>query len=131
MHLLPGLLGWLITIFPYDGGLWLSSQNRSGASSGLPDFSGASNAVPAAALSVLIFFAYLVADAWHDSPARRRALPWVSAEAIRVPNLPHACLSRPCLAEADRARTACSRSAVLALSLGAIRRPIGTPTTAA
>ena len=70
MHLLPGLLGWLITISLMDGGLWaiqswLTLTGQSGsieyASVVSRLFSGASNAVPVAvALSVLIFFAYLV-----------------------------------------------------------------------
>ena len=70
MHLLPGLLGWLITISLMDGGLWaiqswltLTGQSESIEYSLVVSrlFSGASNAVPVAvALSVLIFFAYLV-----------------------------------------------------------------------
>ena len=70
MHLLPGLLGWLITISLMDGGLWaiqswltLTSQSESIEYASVVSrlFSGASNAVPVAvALSVLIFFAYLV-----------------------------------------------------------------------
>lgn len=70
MHLLPGLLGWLITISLMDGGLWAiqSWQTLTGQSESIEYasvvsrlFSGASNAVPVAvALSVLIFFAYLV-----------------------------------------------------------------------
>lgn len=70
MHLLPGLLGWLITISLMDGGLWaiqswltLTGQSESIEYSSVVSrlFSGASNAVPVAvALSVLIFFAYLV-----------------------------------------------------------------------
>ena len=70
MHLLPGLLGWLITISLMDGGLWaiqswltLTSQSESIDYATVVSrlFSGASNAVPVAvALSVLIFFAYLV-----------------------------------------------------------------------
>lgn len=68
MHLLPGLLGWLITISLMDGGLWaiqswltLTGQSESIEYSLVVSrlFSGASNAVPVA-LSVLIFFAYLV-----------------------------------------------------------------------
>ncbi|WP_311446342.1 hypothetical protein [uncultured Rothia sp.] len=70
MHLLPGLLGWLITISLMDGGQWaiqswltLTGQSESIEYASVVSrlFSGASNAVPvAAALSVLIFFAYLV-----------------------------------------------------------------------
>ena len=70
MHLLPGLLGWLITVSLMDGGLWaiqswltLTGQSESIEYSSVVSrlFSGASNAVPVAvALSVLIFFAYLV-----------------------------------------------------------------------
>ena len=70
MHLLPGLLGWLITISLMDGGLWtiqswltLTGQGESIEYASVVSrlFSGASNAVPVAvALSVLIFFAYLV-----------------------------------------------------------------------
>ena len=70
MHLLPGLLGWLITISLMDGGLWaiqswltLTGQTESIEYASVVSrlFSGASNAVPVAvALSVLIFFAYLV-----------------------------------------------------------------------
>ena len=70
MHLLPGLLGWLITISLMDGGLWaiqswltLTGQSESIEYATVVSrlFSGASNAVPVAvALSVLIFFAYLV-----------------------------------------------------------------------
>lgn len=70
MHLLPGLLGWLITISLMDGGLWaiqswltLTGQSESIDYATVVSrlFSGASNAVPVAvALSVLIFFAYLV-----------------------------------------------------------------------
>ena len=70
MHLLPGLLGWLITISLMDGGLWaiqswltLTGQSESIDYASVVSrlFSGASNAVPVAvALSVLIFFAYLV-----------------------------------------------------------------------
>lgn len=70
MHLLPGLLGWLITISLMDGGLWaiqswltLTGQSESIEYASVVSrlFSGASNAVPVAvALSVLIFFAYLV-----------------------------------------------------------------------
>lgn len=70
MHLLPGLLGWLITISLMDGGLWaiqswltLTGQSESVEYASVVShlFSGASNAVPVAvALSVLIFFAYLV-----------------------------------------------------------------------
>ncbi|MBF1681281.1 MAG: hypothetical protein HXO69_08410 [Rothia sp.] len=70
MQLLPGLLGWLITISLMDGGLWaiqswlaLTGQSESIEYSSVVSrlFSGASNAVPVAvALSVLIFFAYLV-----------------------------------------------------------------------
>ena len=70
MHLLPGLLGWLITISLMDGGLWaiqswltLTGQSESLEYASVVSrlFSGASNAVPVAvALSVLIFFAYLV-----------------------------------------------------------------------
>lgn len=70
MHLLPGLLGWLITISLMDGGLWaiqswltLTGQAESIEYASVVShlFSGASNAVPVAvALSVLIFFAYLV-----------------------------------------------------------------------
>lgn len=70
MHLLPGLLGWLITISLMDGGLWaikswltLTGQTESVEYASVVSrlFSGASNAVPVAmALSVLIFFAYLV-----------------------------------------------------------------------
>lgn len=70
MHLLPGLLGWLITISLMDGGLWAiqSWQTLTGQSESIEYasvvsrlFSSASNAVPVAmALSVLIFFAYLV-----------------------------------------------------------------------
>lgn len=70
MHLLPGLLGWLITISLMDGGLWaiqswltLTGQSESIEYVSVVSrlFSGASNAVPVAvALSVLIFFAYLV-----------------------------------------------------------------------
>ena len=70
MHLLPGLLGWLMTISLMDGGLWaiqswltLTGQSESIEYASVVSrlFSGASNAVPVAvALSVLIFFAYLV-----------------------------------------------------------------------
>lgn len=70
MHLLPGLLGWLITISLMDGGLWaiqswltLTGQSESIEYASVVSrlFSGASNAMPVAvALSVLIFFAYLV-----------------------------------------------------------------------
>lgn len=70
MQLLPGLLGWLITISLMDGGLWaiqswltLTGQTESIEYASVVSrlFSGASNAVPVAvALSVLIFFAYLV-----------------------------------------------------------------------
>lgn len=70
MQLLPGLLGWLITISLMDGGLWaiqswltLTGQSESIEYASVVSrlFSGASNAVPVAvALSVLIFFAYLV-----------------------------------------------------------------------
>lgn len=70
MHLLPGLLGWLITISLMNGGLWaiqswltLTGQSESIEYASVVSrlFSGASNAVPVAvALSVLIFFAYLV-----------------------------------------------------------------------
>lgn len=70
MHLLPGLLGWLITISLMDGGLWatqswltLTGQTESVEYASVVSrlFSGASNAVPVAvALGVLIFFAYLV-----------------------------------------------------------------------
>ena len=70
MHLLPGLLGWLITISLMDGGLWaiqswltLTGQSESIEYASVVSrlFSGVSNAVPVAvALSVLIFFAYLV-----------------------------------------------------------------------
>lgn len=70
MHLLPGLLGWLITISLMDGGQWaiqswltLTGQTESIEYASVVSrlFSGASNAVPVAvALSVLIFFAYLV-----------------------------------------------------------------------
>ena len=70
MHLLPGLLGWLITLSLMDGGLWaiqswltLTGQSESIEYASVVSrlFSGASNAVPVAvALSVLIFFAYLV-----------------------------------------------------------------------
>lgn len=70
MHLLPGLLGWLMTISLMDGGQWaiqswltLTGQTESIEYASVVSrlFSGASNAVPvAAALSVLIFFAYLV-----------------------------------------------------------------------
>lgn len=70
MHLLPGLLGWLITISLMDGGLWviqswltLTGQSESIEYASVVSrlFSGASNAVPVTvALSVLIFFAYLV-----------------------------------------------------------------------
>lgn len=70
MHLLPGLLGWLITISLMDGGLWaiqswltLTGQSESIDYATVVSrlFSGASNAVPVAvALGVLIFFAYLV-----------------------------------------------------------------------
>lgn len=70
MHLLPGLLGWLITISLMDGGLWaiqswltLTGQSESIDYATVVSrlFRGASNAVPVAvALSVLIFFAYLV-----------------------------------------------------------------------
>lgn len=70
MHLLPGLLGWLITISLMDGGLWaiqswltLTGQSESIEYASVVSrlFSGTSNAVPVAvALSVLIFFAYLV-----------------------------------------------------------------------
>ena len=70
MHLLPGLLGWLITISLMDGGLWaiqswltLTGQSESIEYASVVSrlFSGASNAVPVAvALGVLIFFAYLV-----------------------------------------------------------------------
>ena len=70
MHLLPGLLGWLITISLMDGGLWaiqswltLTGQSESVEYASVVSrlFSGASNAVPVAVtLSVLIFFAYLV-----------------------------------------------------------------------
>lgn len=70
MHLLPGLLGWLITISLMDGGLWaiqswltLTGQSESVEYASVVSrlFSGASNAVPVAvALSMLIFFAYLV-----------------------------------------------------------------------
>ena len=70
MHLLPGLLGWLITLSLMDGGQWAiqSWQTLTGQSESIEYasvvsrlFSGASNAVPVAvALSVLIFFAYLV-----------------------------------------------------------------------
>ena len=70
MHLLPGLLGWLITISLMDGGQWaiqswltLTGQAESIEYASVVShlFSGASNAVPVAvALSVLIFFAYLV-----------------------------------------------------------------------
>ena len=121
MHLLRGLLGWLITI---SHGRWpvgypvVADPDRSeqvrrvrlGEFSRL--FSGASNGVPVAvALSVLIFFAYLVGglrgwDAWHDSPARSRALPmwlWqIMALILGIPgDLPHASagsrtVSRPC-----------------------------------
>lgn len=70
MQLLPGLLGWLITISLMDGGLWaiqswltLTGQSESIEYASVVSrlFSGTSNAVPVAvALSVLIFFAYLV-----------------------------------------------------------------------
>ena len=70
MHLLPGLLGWLITISLMDGGLWaiqswltLTGQSESVEYASVVSrlFSGVSNAVPVAvALSVLVFFAYLV-----------------------------------------------------------------------
>lgn len=70
MHLLPGLLGWLITISLMDGGLWaiqswltLTGQSESVEYASVVSrlFSGTSNAVPVAvALSMLIFFAYLV-----------------------------------------------------------------------
>ena len=70
MHLLPGLLGWLITISLMDGGQWaikswltLTGQSESIEYASVVSrlFSGASNAVPVAvALGVLIFFAYLV-----------------------------------------------------------------------
>ena len=70
MYLLPGLLGWLITISLTDGGLWaiqswltLTGQSESIEYASVVSrlFSGTSNAVPVAvALSVLIFFAYLV-----------------------------------------------------------------------
>ena len=70
MHLLPGLLGWLITLSLMDGGQWaiqswltLTGQSESIEYASVVSrlFSGASNAVPVAvALSVLIFFAYLV-----------------------------------------------------------------------
>lgn len=70
MHLLPGLLGWLITLSLMDGGQWaiqswltLTGQTESIEYASVVSrlFSGASNAVPVAvALSVLIFFAYLV-----------------------------------------------------------------------
>lgn len=70
MHLLPGLLGWLITISLMDGGLWaikswltLTGQTESVEYASVVSslFSGASHAVPVAvALGVLIFFAYLV-----------------------------------------------------------------------
>lgn len=70
MHLLPGLLGWLMTISLMDGGQWaiqswltLTGQSESIEYASVVSrlFSGTSNAVPVAvALSVLIFFAYLV-----------------------------------------------------------------------
>lgn len=70
MHLLPGLLGWLITLSLMDGGQWaiqswltLTGQSESIEYASVVSrlFSGTSNAVPVAvALSVLIFFAYLV-----------------------------------------------------------------------
>ena len=70
MHLLPGLLGWLISLSLMDGGQWaiqswltLTGQSESIEYASVVSrlFSGASNAVPVAvALSVLIFFAYLV-----------------------------------------------------------------------
>lgn len=70
MHLLPGLLGWLITLSLMDGGQWaiqswltLTGQSESIEYASVVSrlFSGASNAVPVAvALGVLIFFAYLV-----------------------------------------------------------------------
>ena len=70
MHLLPGLLGWLIALSLMDGGQWaiqswltLTGQSESIEYASVVSrlFSGASNAVPVAvALSVLIFFAYLV-----------------------------------------------------------------------
>ena len=70
MHLLPGLLGWLISLSLMDGGQWaiqswltLTGQSESIEYASVVSrlFSGTSNAVPVAvALSVLIFFAYLV-----------------------------------------------------------------------
>ncbi|WP_294627204.1 hypothetical protein [uncultured Rothia sp.] len=70
MHVLPGLLGWLVATSIMDGGLWgiqswltLTGQSESIEYASVVSrlFSGASNAVPVAvALSVLIFFAYLV-----------------------------------------------------------------------
>ena len=70
MHVLPGLLGWLVATAIMDGGLWAiqSWQTLTGQSESIEYasvvsrlFSSASNAVPVAvALSVLIFFAYLV-----------------------------------------------------------------------
>lgn len=70
MHVLPGLLGWLVATSIMDGGLWaiqswltLTGQNESVEYASVVSrlFSGTSNAVPVAvALSVLIFFAYLV-----------------------------------------------------------------------
>ena len=70
MHVLPGLLGWLVATSIMDGGLWgiqawltLTGQSESIEYASVVSrlFSGASNAVPVAvALSVLIFVAYLV-----------------------------------------------------------------------
>lgn len=70
MHVLPGLLGWLVATSIMDGGLWaiqswltLTGQSESIEYASVVSrlFSSASNAVPiAVALSVLIFFAYLV-----------------------------------------------------------------------
>ena len=70
MHVLPGLLGWLVATAIMDGGLWAvqSWQTLTGQSESIEYasvvsrlFSSATNAVPVAvALSVLIFFAYLV-----------------------------------------------------------------------
>lgn len=70
MHVLPGLLGWLVATSIMDGGLWaiqawltLTGQSASIEYSSVVSqlFAGGSHTVPVAvALGLLIFFAYLV-----------------------------------------------------------------------
>ena len=83
MHLLPGLLGWLITISLMDGGLWaikswltLTGQTESVEYASVVSslFSGASHAGRSrwrwvCSSSSPTWWAVTQPDAWHDSLA--------------------------------------------------------------